>query len=299
EPSKELFSNDFTKICKIIIEERDADSGKTSKTLLQKDAQGWQLPDVYGFHAAEKQINQMLTSIRDLKRGYPTSTTAGAAEHFKLSKDNFEKAVHMFDGQEKETVLYLSATPRFRSSYAKTSESNDIYNIEFSPFQINGKASDWIDRNAVDLQVATIASVDLGNFQLKKSGQKWNLQTGEKSKQLHDSVARPLLDAVTRIPINSVLGTTPEPSFGTQSPVLTCTVTLNDGKSRSYTFFKAKDKAYSVLKISDKPWYLAVDDVVVNRIKNSTAASIDKSEELEAEKTKGQNQGGAAVTKAK
>jgi len=282
EASQPLLACDFSKISKVIIEERQADGKHTSKLVLQRDQQGWQLPEYFDFRASADNVNQLLTTLKDLKKGYPISTTSGAAERFKISPSNFERAVELYADNQRVSTLYLGSSPSFRAIYAKTPDTNDIYTVEIAAYQINGKASDWIDRNAIALKPDEISAIDLASFQLKRKDNKWTLVSGGKSEPLHDIVAQDVVDPFAQLSIQSVLGTKPEPSYGMDKAVLSCSITLKDGHMLSYTFSKPKDKNYHVLKISDKPWYLAVDDWAVDRIKGLTAASLLKNEAAKA-----------------
>lgn len=292
EANEPLLTCDFSKVSRVVIEERQADGKTTSKVVLQKDLQGWQLPDHYGFRASADSVNQLFTNLKDLKKGYPSSTTPGAAGRFKVGPDNFERAVELYADGQKLGALYLGSSPSFRAVYAKTPDTNEIYTVELSEYQINGKASEWIDRNAIALKRAEISSVDLGSFQLEKKDNKWALVSEGKTEPLHDVVAQGVTDAFAQLSISSVLGTKDDRSYNADEPVLTCRFRLNKGNGLTYAFSKPKDKNYYVLKISDKPWYLAVDDWVVNRMKGFTTATLLKREaqEREAERDQRQNE---------
>ncbi len=290
EASRPLLTCDFAKVSRVVIEERHADGKTTSKVEFQKDSQGWQLPEYFGFRASADSVNQLLSHLRDLKKSYPVSTTAGAADRFKVGPENFERAVELYGDHQKLGTLYLGSSPSFRTVYAKTPGTNDIYTVELSEYQINGKASEWIDRSALALKPAEVSIIDLGSFQLKKTDSQWTLVRGDKAEPLHDVVATPVVDAVAGLSINSVLGTKEDPTYNADSLVLSCRLTLKDGKTVAYAFFKPKDRSCHVLKISDKPWYLAVDDWVVNRIKGFTASSLLKSEEKETARKQGQKE---------
>jgi hypothetical protein len=285
EPTAPLLACDFSKITKVVIEEAQGEGKPKLKVVLEKTPQGWQIPDLYAVPAATDNINQLFSTLKELKKGFPITTTSGAAEHFKVSSDNFERSISLSDNSKKVSTLYFGSSPAFKSVYAKSPVSNEIYTVDLTPYQIDGKQNDWVDHTVVDLKTDNIKSVDMGSFKLQKNDGKWML-TGQgkesKSGVLHDTVAQNLLDAVAHVSISNVLGIKPDPAYNMDSPVLSCKVSLNKGDEQTYTFSKAKDKPYYVLKVSSKPWYFSVDDWSFNRLKSTTADSLLKAEAVEA-----------------
>jgi Domain of unknown function (DUF4340) len=290
EAIRPLLTCDFSKVSKVIVEVREADGKNTSKVTLEKDQSGWRLPDYYSFPASTVQVEQLLKELKDLKSGYPVTTTSGAADRFKVSADKFERAITMFAGDQTTGALYLGTSPSFRAVYAKAPDNDDIYTIELPISQIDAKASDWIDHNALALKPADIAAMDLGSFQLRKKIDNWSLVSPEKTATLHEDVAQNVIDAIAQLSVDSVLGTKESTTHEAGSPVLSCSVTLKNGNVLNYTFSKPKDKNYHVLQTSFKPWILSINDGIVTRIKNFTVSALLKSESEEAAKDKAEQE---------
>lgn len=272
-----MLSCDPDKISKIVIEEKQ--DNELSKIVLEKHDKGWVITEPISFVASASTISQLLKDLKELKKGDSTAATPDAADRFRVSAQNYAKAVHLFDDAQKETILYLGSSPRFRTVYARTRDSSNIYRVEFPERQVTAKTDEWIDHGAAKRNEDDISLVDMGTFELKLEQGKWVLVDHGKTTPLHEAVAKGFLNTITDLNINSALGTKDEPDYDMQHPVLSFSVTLLNGDKVSYEFSKPAGKPFFVLKISDHPWYFGVDPFVVNAFKTISAPILLKSEE--------------------
>ncbi len=275
EPTAVLLTCDFQKITKIIIEQNDNASKTKVSLVIEKDKKGWKLPDYFSFPASADKITNMINTLKGLKKGFPISTTANAAEHFHVGADNFEQALSLYNGPKKLNTLYLGASPRFRTTNARLADSNDIFVVPLSQYEITTSPRDWIDRDVAKLNTDDLTSIDTGSFKMEKVGDIWKLITPQKTQSLTVNVAQTFKDAIAHLSIQSVIG--PKQDNATNQ-LLSYKVTLKDGHVVTYTFFKAKDAGSSILKLSNNDLYFAVDDWAVNAIKGFSAESISQSE---------------------
>lgn len=281
EPTAQLLSCDFAKINKVVIEEHEGNI----KAVMQKDDQGWYLPDFYNARVSPEIIGKLFNCLKDIKKGFPVTTTAGAVERFKVSPNDFVRSVSLYDNAQNVTLLYLGLSPGFKTVYAKTPGSNDIYSIELPAYQITGNTNYWIDKNVAELNAEDITGVDWGSFKLHKAADgKWTFSKQNTSQTLHDSVAQSVTGAVSHVSISNVLGTTAEPQYNMDKPVLSWKVTLKNGTTLTYTLSLWANKNAYVLKTSDKNWYFEVSAFIGNKLRAITPGSVLKSE-AEAKKT--------------
>ena len=286
EATAPMLSCDFNRIREIVIEQRDSEAKCKSQVILEKDKQGWKLPDYYDFRANIDNVNRLLSSLKELKKGFPVTTTAGAAERFKVSSNNYERAVCLYDDRNTATTLYLGSSPNFRVVYAKTPDSNNIYTAGISDYQVSAIPADWIDRTMTALTASEVTSVDMGTFQVRKVDGKWLLVTKNKQELISKRVAFEFANTVTNVTISSVLGTKADPDYNLDKPVLSYGVTLQNGSVVTFTFAKPKGRSPLVLKVSDKSWYFTVGDWLVNRLKGLSAESLRKNQDSEEARQK-------------
>lgn len=275
EPTAPLLKFDLSKISKLVIEESE-NNGTKSKLVLQKIKDGWLIPEYYNAPGSSVKIDGLLNTLKDLKAGYPTTTSAEAAEHLKVSPGNFVRAISLYDDRQKITSLYLGSSPGFKMVYAKTPSSNNIYAIDLTQTRITTKPEDWIDIGMVKIKQARVTGVDMGSFRVSKVKDQWSLTFQDKTHAMHESVVRGLIDAVTHVPVKSVLGDKPDVAYADKSdmPVLSYKITLSDGSIITYSFFKPRYSTVDVLKVSNNNLYLGVDDWTVNNIEKMSPDSL-------------------------
>jgi hypothetical protein len=283
EPNAPLISFDLSSLTKIVIEQRNAGSKEIAKVILEKSDQQWKLPDYYSFPASSSKIDQLIIALRELKIGLPVSSSKDAAERFKVSPDNFERAVSFYDAHNKLSTLYLGSSPRFREAHVRMDNKDAIYVAPIADYLLSSTTKDWIDQGMARLKPSAITCIDFGTFKIEKSKDQWKLVTSSKSEPLHDSAVQNLVDTVADLGISSVIGTDKEVAYGKESPAFQYDVTMSDKRVLSYKFFQPPGTGSYVLKFADKNWYVGVDNNAVNRIKGFNVESLEKSE-AEAEK---------------
>jgi hypothetical protein len=282
EPTAKLVAAELKGVTKITIENGDkSDTKSPHSVLLQKDQQGWKLPELFGCSASSDSVKQVLKTIESLKRGLPVSTTAGAAERFKVSSNNFLRLITFYSGDKKLASLYVGTSPAYRSAYVRLPDSNDIYTAELSEFEIPIKPNDWIDRNMVQVKPNDIQSVDFGTFKIEKNGKQWNLVQSGQHNAISDDPAAKVLDGVTGLTINSVMGDKFPQGYEQSSPALEFKLSLKSGTTVGFDLFKsqAKDKHSFALRRSDQRLYYEVPDWVVTPLTQVSPQSLLKKDE--------------------
>jgi Domain of unknown function (DUF4340) len=279
EPSAPLLTCDFDKITKLVIEQNSNTTKAKSSMVLEKDKQVWKVPGYYSFPASVDKVNNIIDSLKGLKKGFPVSTNSSAAEHFNVGTNNFERSLSFYNGAEKINTLYLGSTPRFRTINARLANSNDIYAVPFSEYDLTTNPQDWIDRDITKLTPSEITCVDMGTFKVEKVSDKWNLVSSGKSKSLSDGVVQSFLGPIAHLSISSVIDPNKKIDLSSENQRLNYKVALKNGNIITYTFFKAKDKSSSyILKTSNNNWLFPIDDWVIDSVEKFTFASLEKSD---------------------
>lgn len=272
EPAGSILTCDFKTVTRVVLEDK---TGTTkSKITFLKNGNSWILPEYYDFRASAHNINKLFDTLKSLKKGAPVTTTSSSAEHLRVSPANFERAVHVYDDNEKETSLYLGSAPSLRTIYARSADSSNIYTVDIADYELSTRPADWIDREAVALDPADMTGIDVGDIKARKVEGRWTLETQDRNVVLRGSVAQHLVDTIAGVNVESVLGTAHSTIFTTGAPVLACSVTLKNGDVLTYSYSKPAEGSFHVLKISGKNWCMAVDNRLVNRLKQLSTESL-------------------------
>jgi len=99
------------------------------------------------------------------------------------------------------------------------------------------------------------------------------VELGEKE-QTNEKESRSLLSKLTKLRIQSLLGTGAKPEYQKDESVLEVKITRKGGEILNYRFSKSKDASYYVLKRSDLDHYFKVAEYTVKPIKETTREKL-------------------------
>lgn len=273
EATAALVPIDFAKVNKIVIEQN---AGVKNKVTLQKDGAAWVMPDYHKARASQISVNQLTEVLKNLKKGLPVATTNGAVERFKLKPDNSVRTISLYqEGSTDPSVLYLGTSPGFKSIYAKTAKSNEIYTIPLAEYQVLATPADYLDRSIAFFSAPEITGLEVNNLKLQlNSSNKWEVTSDGKTQPVRSLNALPFVNQFGEISINSIKGEKELPSFDSEHPELTYKIKL---KNREVTVKIAKLKNSNseyVLKRDDGDLFCGVDEPTVRRLRGMSIDSL-------------------------
>ncbi len=129
------------------LEIRDAE-----RTLnLQRHEAGWQ---VGSLPADAAKVDQLLEKMAGLTAPWPVAQSAASAERFEVQADNFQRHVTVRSGGEAVADLYLGTSPGYQRVHARRTDSDDIYSISLSNFELGVGVDSWLDKSLLALPEA-------------------------------------------------------------------------------------------------------------------------------------------------
>lgn len=268
-PGQALLHFDAAKVDRIVIA-----APKGAPLVLAEKAGGWRLQSRFDFPAASGKVAAFETALAGLKPRLPVATTADAATRFKVGRSGFRHKVTLKSGQQTVATLYLGKADGARRTYARVAGSHAVYQVQLPSYQVSASARNWRDPDFLHVNVSKIQKVRLPSATLDHDKQRWQL-AGLKNKQTtNEPVAAALVDQLTNLSYQAVLGTHKPSVYHRAKPALRCTLDWKSGKHRTYTFFKpAKGDDY-VLKLSDQPFYLKVPGDAVSQLVKAKRAQL-------------------------
>lgn len=230
---------------------------------LSKQGGKWQTPD--GFPADQGKMDGLLAKLNTLKHGLPVATSSSALERFKVDADGFERHIILQQADEDVAELYIGSGAGARQSHVRGGEDEAVYTAEVAVYDAPATASEWQDKGLLQLQLADVSAVEMGDFKLQlapESGQDssatiWKADNLPAGKLLNQQAINNGLAPLLSLRFDEVLGKEAKPEYALDSPALSLRLVHKDG-SREYRFGKLKDKDEYVLKVSDRPEYLQV-----------------------------------------
>jgi hypothetical protein len=276
-----LLNFDWNSINRIIITEGKPPSGLPSSiTLCKKDGR-WVVPARLDFPADARDIDNLISAAKALKRDSPMGTTNDAQDRFKVSEKNFLRCIQFMKDDKLQGSLYVGTAPAFQVLSVRSGDSNSVYSVENSLALDGGNSSSWIDRRLSAVDLSKVMSVDFGTYKLRRQRIDWILTVDGKEHHVSNVTAFMILQLLNRLAVIDLLGVKDDPAYDTSHPILTYSVTGNDSTTASYRFSIPQDGNFVVLKMSSSPFYMKVDKRLVQAIKAITGDGLLKIDSAE------------------
>ena len=148
---------------------------------LQRSADVWELsvPSAEGAEfilpADQAKVTEVLGTLLDLRAPWPVGTTKEARDRFEVTEDAFQRKLTLADASGKAVVVFLGTSPGYRRVHARLAESDEVFSIDFSNYQLPSAAGDWLDGSLLGA-VGEIAGIErLDGWVLTRDGEGWLL----------------------------------------------------------------------------------------------------------------------------
>lgn len=150
------------------IEDGDGDA-----VSLDRDGDGWRLAEA-GLPADAGKVDEVIGKLVDLRASWPVATTAGAAERFEVTAASHQRRVELTgpDGQVL-ALLFLGTSPGYGRVHGRLDDSDDIYALDLSNYEVPAALDDWLDRSllAADGDVAWVTGA--AGWRLERGEEGW------------------------------------------------------------------------------------------------------------------------------
>lgn len=255
---------------------------------LKKVNNDWLFPeDKFNARADRAKAGDLLAKLSSLKQGLAVATTREAAKRFKVSEDSFERRIILAKGEQTLGDLFLGTAPSFKMIHARVNGRDEILSINLSAYEAETEYDNWLDTEITKLDKDAITGISLGEVQLSKQGDAWQLAGLEEGKELNAAKAGELAATISGLTAAGI-ASAPENEDLFANPSLKITVTLAGAGDKTYVFAKPDETAnHYVLKRSDLGYLLKVNTWTVDGLRNFdnrllTAGNEDEDEAANA-----------------
>lgn len=223
-----------------------------NKTELKRIDNSWRTMD--DFPADSDRVDQLLSKLLGLEHGLAIAQSASAAERFEVSEDDFQRSVHLLNGQEILGSLYLGSGAGARRSHVRLTEDDSIYAVTIGTFELPAEISNWQDKNLLKINFDAVNMVQFDGLVFSRSENKddntdtreWSVAGLDHNEDFDKEAFESALKNLTSLRYNEAFtGSTENLSLGGEF-----TIEYADTK-RSYQFYTSEGDDSSVLKVSD------------------------------------------------
>lgn len=125
-------------------------SDPDTEVVLTRADDDWQ---VGGYPADQAKVAGILEKLAGLDGQWPVATTPASAVRFEVAQENFQRRVEL-KGANDTPVLYLGTSPGFQKVHARRADSDAIYSIGLSNFELPANIDGWLDKKMFALKAA-------------------------------------------------------------------------------------------------------------------------------------------------
>ncbi|VFM95056.1 MAG: protein of unknown function (DUF4340) [Candidatus Kentron sp. G] len=136
---------------------------------LEKKAEGWVLPDHFGFPAEKGKVELLLEQLETLRHGFPVATTHSALTRFQVTDESFERRITLTHGGRALSKIYLGSSPGIHRIHARTAEDEEVYSVDFSAYQAPAAAQDWEDKEVIRFPQEEIQELQLIDLTIRRN----------------------------------------------------------------------------------------------------------------------------------
>jgi hypothetical protein len=118
-------------------------SDGTTEVEVTKKTDGWQ---VAGVSADADKVTNTLDKLAQVAATWPVATSSASAERFEVGDENFQRRLRLMGGDVQLVELYLGTSPGYQRVHARRSDSDDVYSVELSNYELAVNTDGWVDK---------------------------------------------------------------------------------------------------------------------------------------------------------
>ncbi len=245
------------------------------RVMLEKQDDRWVLPETWNYPADTDAVIRLLNTLSALSKGWPVATTSGAAERFKVAKNDFERKITFLNGDQEQATLYIGTSPGFRKAHVRLDGDDHIFAVALESWEVSAQADYWLKKDILRISPIDIDRIVMADVVLTRSD--LTLQPEDLAEQEAPDTAAidSLIHRFAGLQIQSVLGGEDSEDYQLDKPVLEIDVTLKHGDVFNYRFSKPDaESGYYILKRSDLPYYFTVAEFSVNALRETERRTL-------------------------
>jgi hypothetical protein len=216
--------------------QRIALEGSDGAVTLARDGEKWSIEELGGYPADGVKVNDLLTSLTELKVREPVVTSSRHHDSLGITDDENEGRVRVYTGGEDAPAvdLILGSAPNYRVMHLRQAADDEVYEVRgLASYDVRPDTAAWADKNLVDLEATAVTALSFSNLhgsvELTKAESGWALVGGDGTRALDSAKIDELISSLTALRLAE-----PAPAndgaFGLDPPVASATLTV-DGDS--------------------------------------------------------------------
>lgn len=192
------------KVDRIDVLGKQADVSKTLQ--LSKVNSKWLMQEYYSFPVDEKKLVSLIDTLVDFKKSYPLGKTMIAAKQFKVTEDEYERKLLVYEDGKVTNTVYIGSSPSFKKVYIRVNNDVLSYGVPFNLFDAPFEAKDWVDRDHLQKQRNDVRAIAMAGVQLTNDNGNFKLATEPEGKVTDLTETSSLATSLLKPEFEEVLG---------------------------------------------------------------------------------------------
>ncbi len=240
-------------------------AGEGEPLILSKADNGWIMPEQWNAPVKPGKVDELLTQLSGLKKGYAVATSASARERFEVDEQRFQRRIELLQGDRRLAEVFFGSSPAMRRIHASSGDDEAVHTVAFSAWQAPAEAQDWLDSGLLHIDAKQLLGIQFDGVKLTRSQadksdaetqNSWRAEDLAAGESLNLDQAAELARTISGLEVSKLLGTEAQTGFGQETPLLVLQLSLADGTNQSWRISKRSEGEGYVLKSSAHPWYL-------------------------------------------
>jgi hypothetical protein len=265
---------------RLVLEAGPGAAAATRVEIARRNGQ-WVLPGYFNAPADKFKVEDLLSELADLRHGLPIATSQAALERFKLADDDFERRLTLSQGAHALGTLYFGSATGARRSDARTAADHAVYSVDLATYELPTQLSAWFANDLLESQPEQLSGVDItmpqGMLHLVHQGTPkpaWSVTDLPAGRHLDEAKAETLASTIGDLRLQGVLGTSAQPAWQQEHPLLTLTLHPMQHSAQSWVVSQPVGASYYVLKASSQPWYFSLDATTGMQLLDAATPSV-------------------------
>jgi len=279
------------------------DNNKKSVTFV-KQGDAWTLAGTGGYPAMSSKITQTLSKVLAMKTDRLVTQTSGSFDRLQVSPTNFQRRIDITSTAASGVqTIFMGSSTGSAATFVRAATENPTYLTgAVATWELDTSPATWMDVAYYTVPKEQLRDVTLKNAQgtfniVPKPGTTdWTLADAKPDEPIAAANISTLLDRITTVNLESVVGKTESPAFGFSNPLATVIITSTEAvtatgaptattattsttpaKLKTTTLLvgalDAANNAY-YLKSSDSPYYVRLSSFTGDEFVKKTRADF-------------------------
>ncbi len=240
---------------------------------LHKVGKQWLLPDYFNVAVDTEKFDRTSQNLLAMKTSWPAATSEDAAPRFEVADDKYQTRITFKQQNNIIETLYLGKSPSFRKVHVRRADDKEIYNISFNTYELSTQYKDWMAKDLLKLDAATLTRVKTTNLELTHKDSKWQLENLKDNEQTNSDSSSNLINKLSNLVYTEIMGITELQEYGLNKADFTIELTQQAGTIVKLTFAKSQGDDY-IGKSSAHPYYFKISQYSLQPIIDITREQL-------------------------